>query len=211
MSFWRNYYWPATIFVILILGAILWSCFWSPFALQEDSLKYANAQLLFSAVATIGIIFSLLFATAKFRKSLSRPLLKLTFDESGTTRKSIDMGQEEHTIPIFAYNKGDKIASTYQIQLEIPSIFEKYLIRELEGDRLSGKPSGGADTFVVTFYSGDKPEYTCYVDNYTHLGTLRLRRRKELAIKSTRLRITYVVFGDWGESQKGSLEIKHSG
>jgi len=214
MGFWRNYYWPATIVVILVLGAIIWSCFFSLLAPEEDSLKYANAQLLFSAVATIGIIFSLLFATAQFRKSLARPNLKLTFGESQKTKTSINLAQQqpsEQLIPIYAYNKGDKVASTYQIQLEMPNIFERYLVRELEGDRLGGKPSSNANTFVVSFYSYDKPEYICFVDKYVPIGRIRLRIDKRLDIKSKTLKLNYKIFGDWGEHQKGSLKITCEG
>lgn len=213
----REIYWKATIVAILVIGLIVWYCLYSPFASQDEAIKYAQAQLYFSVVVIIGIIFSLLYATAQFRKSLARPNLKLTFDEEDVTKIFLNVEQKEFVIPIYAYNKGDKVASTYQIQLEIPSIFEKYLIRESEGDRLPGKPSGGAttfgsaDTFVVTFYSYNKPEYTCYIDKYIPIGKIRLRAREGFYIKSKTLELDYKIFGDWGEHQKGSLQIIFGG
>ena len=100
------------------------------------------------------------------------------------------------------------MAITYQIQLVVPTIFERYLIREVEGDRLDGKPSViDTNMFVVSFYSYSKPEYTCYVDKYTPIGRLRLKRGKKTDIKSTKLKIKYAIFGDWGEHQHGALEI----
>ena len=113
----------------------------------------------------------------------------------------------ELLIPIYAYNKGNKVASTYQIQLEIPTVFENYLIREIEGDRLNGKLSTEANTFLVSIYSYDKPEYTCYVDKYVPIGKIRLRTNKGLDIKAKTLQLNYKIFGDWGEHQKGSLRI----
>lgn len=210
MGFWRNFYWPAIIVIILVLGAIIWSCFFSPLAPEENWLKYASAQLLFNVVVIIGIVFSLLFATARFRKSLARPSLKLTFDEKGATDIPLNIGQQQQQdlkIPIYAYNKGDKVANTYQIQLEIPNIFERYLIRESEGDRLDGKPSSVLNAFVVSFYSYGKAEYTCYVDKYVPIGKIRLKAGKVFDIKSKTLILNYKIFGDWGEYQKGSLKF----
>ena len=91
--------------------------------------------------------------------------------------------------------------------MEIPTVFERYLICELGGDRLGGKPSGNANTFVVSFYSHNEPEYICYVDKYTAIGKLRLIQGKRADIKSKKLKIKYAIFGDWGEHQQGSLEI----
>jgi len=210
MRFWQVYM-GAIIVILLVIGATIYWNFFSPFRPQEASLQYASAQLVFTTVTIMGIVFSLLYATYQFRRSLARPIIKLTFDEMGATKKSIDLGVQQITaldIPIYAYNKGNKVATMYQIELRIPSVFERYLVRAQEGDRLDGKVIDDSSVFTVSFYSYNKPEYACFIDKYVPIGKARLRVGNTVKSKSKNLKIAYKIFGDWGESQEGTLKLE---
>jgi hypothetical protein len=213
MRFWRVYV-VATIVVILVIGlAVYWS-FFSPYSPQELSLQYAKAQLIFTAVTLVALVFTLLYATYQFRISLARPIMKLTLDEMGATKKSIDLGMQQikrFDIPIYAYNQGNKVATIYQIEFRIPNVFERYLVREQEGDRLDGKATDDRNAFIVSFYSYNKPEYICFINKYVPIGKVRLKVDDVAGLKSKIVEIPYKVFGDWGEPQEGSLKLELQG
>ena len=208
MRFW-NAYAGATVVALLVIGATIYWNFFGPYKASESSLQYASAQLVFTAVAIMAVVFSLLYATHQFRRSLARPVIELAFDEMGNKRKHIRLSQvKELNIPIYAYNKGDRVATTYQIELKIPNIFEGYLVREREGDRLDGKPTDDHNAFIVSFYSYNKPEYICFVSKYVPIGKVRLKVDDAAGLKSRVIEILYKVFGDWGEPQEGSLKLE---
>jgi len=207
VRFWKLYLVP-TIVVMLLIGSIVWWNFFSEFKPNEILVRYANAQLAFSAVTIMGIVFTLLYATHQFRRSLAKPDIKLTFDETGATKKFMDLEEQQNKdllIPIYAYNGGNKVASIYQIELKVPNVFESYLIRAQEDDRLDGKSIGDPNTFTVYFNSENKLAYTSFVDKYVAIGKLRLRKGSGAKLKSANRKITYTIFGDWPESQEGSL------
>ncbi len=208
MRFWRVYV-GATIVALLVIGSTIYGSFFGPYKPSEPSLQYAEAQLVFTAVAIIAVLFSLLYATHQFRRSLARPVIELAFDEMGNKRKHIGLSQvKQLDIPIYAYNKGDRVATTYQIELKIPNVFEKYLVRAREGDRLDGKQTGEPDRFTISFYSYNQPEYTCFVGKYVLIGKVRLKVTDELKLPSQNLRIAYTIFGDWGDHQENSLKLE---
>jgi len=210
MRFWRVYA-VATIVVILVIGFTVYWSFFSPHSPQELSLQYTKALLIFTAATLIAVVFTVLYATYQFRISLARPIIKLTLDEMGATKKSIDLGVQQikqFDIPIYACNQGNKVATTYQIELRIPNVFEKYLVREREGDRLDGKPTDDHNAFIVSFYSYNKPEYICFINKYVLIGKVRLKADDVAGLKSRIIEIPYKVFGDWGESQEGSLKLE---
>jgi len=208
MRFWHVYA-GATVVALLVIGATIYWNFFGPYKASEPSLQYANAQLVFTATAIMAVIFSLLYATHQFRRSLARPIIELAFDKMGNKRTHIGLSQvEKLEIPIYAYNKGDRVATTYQIELKIPNVFEGYLVREREGDRLYGKPTDDHNAFIVSFYSYNKPEYICFVNKYVPIGQVRLKVDDVARLKSRVIEIIYKVFGDWGDLQEGSLKLE---
>lgn len=208
MRFWHVY----VVGVVATLAVIGWTIYWNFFSPSKPSdplLQYANAQLSFSGVVVISVVFSLLYTTYQFRRSLSRPVVELAFDEMGNKRKHIGLSQvKQLDIPIYAYNKGNRVATTYQIELKIPNVFEKYLVCARNEDRLYGKQTDEPDRFAVSIYSYNQPEYMCFVGKYVLIGKVRLKVRDELKLLSQNLKITYTIFGDWGESRGGSLKLE---
>lgn len=63
----RNIIWAgflvSAIVALLIIGVTIYWNFFGPYRPQDDQLKYASAQLVFTTVGISGIVFSLLFAT----------------------------------------------------------------------------------------------------------------------------------------------------
>ena len=75
LQFWQVYV-GAGIVTILVIGVTIYWNFFGPYRPAEPQLQYATAQLVFTAVGILGIIFSLLFATHQFAQSQRKPDLK---------------------------------------------------------------------------------------------------------------------------------------
>ena len=208
MRFW-NVYAGATVVALLVIGATIYWNFFGPYKPSDSALQYASAQLVFTAVVIIAVVFSLLYATHQFRRSLARPDIELAVDETGNKGKGIALSKvKQLDIPIYAHNKGNRVATTYQIELKIPNVFEHYLFCEQNVGRLPGKQTDEPDRFAVSFYSYDQPEYMCFVGKPVLIGRVRLNVSDELKLPSQNLKIAYTIFGDWGEGREGSLELK---
>ena len=201
-------YLPTAVVASTVIGIIVYWSFFSSNRHSEPSLQYAHAQLMFSMVVVLAVIFTLLYATHQFRRSLARPNMRLVLDESGAKKKHFTLYKGKALdIPIYAYNSGDRIAATYQIELTIPKDFERYLVLAKEGTRLDGNDTGHLNSFTVSFYNYDVPEYVCFIGKYVLIGLLRLSGVRQPDLHSQNLKVDYRVFGDWGASQAGSLTV----
>jgi hypothetical protein len=201
LQFWQVYV-GAGIVAILVIGVTIYWNFFGPYRPAEPQLQYATAQLVFTAVGILGIIFSLLFATHQFAQSQRRPDLKLVFADSLTTSATVQIPPEGisiHNIDLAVVNKGDTVAIWFEVIVN-----------------LSNVPWGNSYTAPAWVQVGEQYEYATSGLTLHSFGKAAVFTTTPLRIgvvqcfdvfatDQSKYEIPYQINGDWGAPKTGSL------
>lgn len=208
----------------VILGAVL------AIALTSLSLLLANVasqglelsdrlvvmQITLSSVAFVGVFIALMIAFAQFRKSMAKPKLRVIFSESGKSEISIDIlkGKEvKHELKLSVINKGNAITKLFQINFIVPAIlrprFDAWsaLFLGIPSPPLNPLPNMSESKKLISFCSYDK--VYCFINEPARINTLLLETLpEEYNNYPDKFIITYSIYGDWAETQKGELTVR---
>ncbi len=177
--------------------------------------RFSAMQLFLSTVAFAGIFIALMVAIAQFRKSMAKPQLKLFFSkdnnefgEDSKTSMEVNVYKDKYRevqLYLWIKNIGNSVATTFQIDIEVPSIFDPTNFNTKQGN-LPSKLTDNGNIRIYTRYNTkkicfvNKPEY---IDDSIILG---LHSDKYDKYKNE-YDIHYRVFGDWAETQEGKLKV----
>jgi len=212
----RRVYWTAVILIVFIFAVFIYLYLWGPWSTLPQIEKIAISQLYFTAFSSIAIVFTLIYATVQFRRASAKPLLKIVFTESGTNETAIYTPPQTTNmkipLDIYVYNNGNIVSDFYQVEFELPNIFEPYL-HDLKGKSIYpiGSYKTSKDSLElarIPFYANRQAEYASFVGKCVKIGTLALRivisKKEEYPIN---FRIRYRIFGDWASTQEGTLRV----
>lgn len=218
MSF-DKVFWTATIIIMVSVGVFIYEYVWGSWSVLEPLERISSAQLYFSVATFVAIVFTLLYATVQVRRVLARPQLKMVIGEERETKTSVivplKLLEERQTwegkLALYIYNGGNLVSDLYNVEFELPSVFNPYLRtkNELYGvNDITGSPLPGGETVIIPFYSHKLVEYTCFVHKYVAIGIMCLRITPDNRDKYPRhFEIGYRIFGNWVEKQEGVLTV----
>ena len=207
MSQFTRVYIGAAIVAGLIVGVTIYWSFFSPQAPQDDQLKFALAQLIFTVVAIFAIIFSLLFATRQFSRSQRRPELRLVFSDTQeeSTKVSVPaQGQRYHLLGFSIINNGNSVAVWFEVIVNLNNL------------------PGGGPRYSKPLWDSEDSHGTIHVKELTfksngsvavfttaplEIGAASLSLNSQIEWQ-TQYEIPYQINGDWGGPKKGKLILK---
>jgi len=213
MSFWKVFC-IAIVVIVAAVGILLHQYFYGLWSTLQIDERSGIAQIYLGSITLIAIVFTLLYATFQFRKSLAKPQLKIVVDQDRKTKISISaentLSGKLASFNLYIYNNGNLVADLYSIEFKIPSIFDPTL-QTADTDhygvqRVSGIPDSQLST--ITFYSRRADEYVSYVHKLVHIGRMMMyltQDTKDMAPK--KFKISYQIFGSWADKQQGSLDV----
>jgi hypothetical protein len=207
---WWNIYTKIIFAVILILAVVIVLSF--IIQLPYDSSQYARFQSYLSVISATGVISTLIYATVQFRRTIAKPKIVITYDEKGTTERDIIVpikDRRQTALNLVVTNKGNAVASIFQIDLEMPSIYqpeEPQFHEQRFSKEMTHNRSYKENTTIISFYNNGLP---FFVNKPIGLSSLSfILNAADSAKYSSSFTINYKVFGNWAEKQEGSLTIK---
>ncbi len=181
--------------------------------------KFALAQLSLSSVGFILIIVTLCFTIVQLRKSMAKPKLEVIFSETGKPETTIEISRNikqdielKEVLRLSVLNTGNAITSFFQIDFSLPSIYRPeianwaQLIRGTPFTELTSKFEIPKGERVVSIYNNR--QLTCFVNKLTEIPFLSIRILPENIKEYTNIEIKYKIYGDWAETQEGTLKVK---
>lgn len=189
--------------IVCFLGIIL------PFILHPEYTlleKFGLAQLSFSVIAFFAVFIALIIAIVQFSKSMAKPELKIRFTETNDSKCSMNIlpkkAADRH-LSLHVINKGNAITDLFQIDFEIPVIFNP-TIHSSKANQVQHHAKG--DNRIVSFLS--KHEYVCFVNRPTPIPSIVLETHESEYDKyPSHIVIPYKIYGDWTEPQEGELKV----
>lgn len=212
-------FWTAVIIITIFLGFFFYSYFfgmWSASALQQNE-RASIPSLYFGTVTLISVVFTLLYNTVQFGKTIARPQLNIVLGTDGARqitipayKKLLDKGYQYNAgLQLYIYNSGNKVTDLYNVQFRMPNGLNPTLwtyTRERAGRTYPSVSEG--EFSRLEFYSDKLADYVCYVGKYVHIGDLSLKYNDEISIKLNRhIKVTYDIYSDSGVKDTGVLEI----
>lgn len=182
---------------------------------EELLPNFSLAQLAFSAVAFFIIFLTLYFTIVQLRKSMAKPKLEVIFGNTGNAETILDILKEveiKHKLELAVLNKGNAITNYFQIDFYIPSIYKPgianwaQLTQGTPYTQLFSKLEIPKDETIVPFYNNR--QITCFVNKITEIPSLSIRITPENIKEHTKIEIRYKIYGDWAETQEGTLKVK---
>jgi|GEM_PF-6873121 len=205
-QFWQVYV-GAGIIAILVIGVTIYWNFFGPYRPAEPQFQYASAQLVFTAVGILAIIFSLLFATHQFAQSQRKPNLTLVFSDSREESTGLSVpiqGRRHHPLGFSIINNGNSVAVWFEIIVNLNNL-------PGGGPRHSNPPWDTADlhgTIQIkefTFTSFGRAAAFTSAPLEIGIANLDLNSQDKW---QTQYEIPYQINGDWGGPKKGKLLLK---
>jgi len=176
-------------------------------------------QLLFSVLVYAAVIYTLYYTSAQFQKSMAKPKLEVIFSETGKPETTIEISRDikqdiEHKeiLGLSILNTGNAITNFFQIDFSLPSIYRPKLaewaqqIRGTPFTSLTSKFEIPKGESVVTIYNNR--QLTCFVNKFTEIPFLSIKILPENIKEYTNIEIKYKIYGDWTETQEGTLTVK---
>jgi len=179
-----------------------------------DPNKLAWVRIILNAITIPIILTGFFYTSIQFRKASAKPKIELLIGQDNNefsnykTSKEVIVNNKtysENQLYLWINNTGDSVAKTFQIDIEVPSIFDPINYNTKKG-RLDSKIVNNGNIRVYTFYNTkipyfiNKPEYI----NDTIILGLHNERYNEYENEYS---IKYKIFGDWGETQEGKLKV----
>jgi hypothetical protein len=190
--------WSALVIICVAL-AFVYS--YSAMGKLNFSETMAFAQFVFTMLAFGAIIYTLYFTSAQFRKSMAKPLIKVSFNEQGdqqvtlTCRDGALSGQPQ----LWLINQGNAISRYFQIDFIIPENIGKQLtsipIARRDGKYVVSNTNDGKYTLFV-----NRPHFDPNIIFWAAIDTKK-------CIEVDSFEIEYRIYGDWAETQEGKLKV----
>lgn len=188
-----------------------------PFILNKNAdlqIQFASSQLSFSAVAFFTVFLTLYFSIIQLRKTMAKPKLEVIFIDTGKHETIVDVSKKdntEHKLELAVLNKGNAITSCFQVDLKIPIIFSPTIATSSvylnhRTAPIIPKPEISSDYRVISFMSNDNDH--CFVNLPLPIYTISIRTSEEKCSDYNNFNIEYKIYGDWAESQEGTLKVK---
>ena len=204
MNIPKGIIWGALIIIFFTLITVGVTSIWLDLEFIE---QIALGQLIFSILAFGLFIFTLFFAYERYRKSIAKPELSLSFSENGVTEATLDTHHNMDSVQTFdlwVLNTGNKVANVLQVELDIPDEFNPHFRHISKETRpIPHRFSIKGETRTISFYATDK---YYFVGVPSRVIAFELETHSEYEYPSS-FTIPYRAFGDWGETQKGELEV----
>jgi len=204
--FWQIYLGTVIVALLIVAATIYWN-FFGPFRPQDDQLKYASAQLVFTVVAIVGIVFSLLYATHQFAQSQRKPDLTLVFSDSKeeSTRLSVPMqARRHHPLGFSIINNGNSVAVWFEVIVNLNNL-PGGGPRHSEPSWDSADLHGTIQIKEFTFRSFGRAAAFTSAPLEIGIANLDFNSQDEW---QTQYEIPYQINGDWGGPKKGKLLLK---
>ena len=183
MNFWTVFC-TATFIILSVLGILVYQYIWGSWSTLEVAERNGIAQIYLGSITLVAVVFTLLYATFQFRRTVASPQLKVVVDQGGSTRTNISIPKllpktaKDYTLPfnLYIYNDGNQVADLYNVEFKLPSIF-KPSFRTADTDlygvqRITGSTEDGLS--IIHFYSRRADEYVCYVHKFVNIGIIFL-------------------------------------
>jgi len=171
--------------------------------------KFALSQLAFSVVAFFIIFTGLILNLIQLRKSMAKPKLEVIFTKTNNSEITMDIlpkTEDRQHLKLFVINKGNAITDLFQIDFDIPMIFNPTINSNTVN---SVHHHANGSNRIVSFIN--KHEYVCFVNITTSIPSLVLDTHEEEYEKySSHLVIPYKIFGDWAKPHEGKLIITYN-
>jgi membrane protein implicated in regulation of membrane protease activity len=221
MSFYgksKEYIWEFGGAIIVILIVIVLALF-LPLKLFPELiyLEILGTQQLYLSVAAFLVIFvTLLLTMRKFRKSMAKPKLRVAFSKERATGVEIDIRRDksdDYNLYLLITNDGNAVTRLFQIDFEIPDIFDPKLKASIGGRflpyetiRSSSNGDASKDTRIISFYNDW--DFCVFVNSPVEFLTLSLKSLPQnYEDYEQEYEIRYRVYGDWAETQEGKLKV----
>jgi|GEM_PF-5117255 len=188
-----------------------------PFILYKNvdlQIQFALSQLSFSAVAFLVVFFTFYFSIIQLRKVMAKPVIKMAFNEKGENQDTLIFENGHLTdgeLALWIINQGKAVARYFQIDLRIPKEYINRKDLSLEtlthGDIFYTEDN---NNFIISFVNEGR--YTLFVNKPIHapikyLSTV-INRSTCPENNCGKFEISYIIYGDWNEIQKGILTVK---
>jgi hypothetical protein len=197
----------AIVLVSLSLGLAYLATYGLPL-----SDRFSAMLLSLSTVAFVGVFIALMVAIAQFRKSMAKPKLGVAFSKEGATGVGINIRRdkrEDYNLHLWISNNGNAVTKLFQIDFEIPDIFDPELKGEIGGHFLPYqviRPSTSGDTKIISFCNDW--DFCVFVNSPVEFLILSLKSLPQNYKEYEKeYEIRYRVFGDWAETQEGKLKV----
>jgi hypothetical protein len=194
------------IVVFILVGALV--CAWL-FNLDYSQFV-ATIGLFIAASAFYGVIYNMNYNTIQLKKILAKPKLKLAFTEDGQTQKNIEASRvtnQNISLDLWVINDGDSIAKLFQIELEIPSLYNPHYQFYPEERTVECKTirSTKNKTEILSLCNNEK--IICFVNCPAIITDVKLILNSQDYDTLSDFTVHYKIFGDWGEPQTGELKV----
>ncbi len=189
--------------LLIVVTALLFVSAYSIIGQLDFLETMALAQVLFTMLAFGAVIYTLYYASAQLRKSMAKPLIKVAFSERGEQQATLIYKNGKLTAslpPLWLINKGNAVARYFQIDFIIP---------ENIGKQSTYKSIARDDGNYILPYTNDGA-YTLFV-NKPYLGpgiSIAIDTNKCIKVNEDSFEIKYRIYGDWAETQEGTLKVK---
>ncbi len=183
---------------------------------NDLATSFATAQLALNAAAFIVILVALCYTIAQARKSMAKPRLEVFFSDSGNSKTSIDIPRDrtaEHHLKLSVINRGNAVTKLFQIDFKVASIFDPRLeptvglVLKIAYAGKCSNPQQNTDNTSTISYFSDEQVY-CFINAPAPIYMLKLiTHPSNYDSYPNEFTITYRVFGDWAETQEGTLKV----
>lgn len=193
----------AVLVVMLIALAVV--ALYSKFAALNFLETMTFAQVVFSVLMLLFVIYTLYAALTQLRKSMAKPQLKVSFNEQGEQSFTLTYKDNLPTnnLPIlWLINEGNAITRYFQIDLIIPESIAKTSVHNMVKNK---------SNYYIFSYINDA-DYTLFVKRPQEFQRLNLSTliddHKCIKSSEKNFPLKYRIYGDWAETQKGELTIR---
>ena len=217
MNFYRRHE-PVILGAVLSLALVSFTLLLALLATRGLVLsdRVSIMRLFLNAVAFPGAVIALMVAIAQFRKSMAKPRLKIAFSEDEKTEAAIYISKDKDdksSLNLWIINTGNAVTKLFQIDFEIPNIFDPGPNRLIGGRFLQNQiisPSSNGDaseeTRILSFCND--VDFCVFVNCPVKFLTLSLQSiLQRYEDYEEEYEIRYRVYGDWAETQEGKLKV----
>lgn len=192
----------AGIVALLVVGITIYSSFYSPWRPQDAQLQYDNAQLIFTVVGIVGIVFSLLFATHQFARSQRSPQLRLVFADSLKTSAIVQIpptGEKNQDVHLSVVNDGNTVAIWFEVIVDLSNITWQGNYVAPAWAQVGEQYESNLSGFRLWSFG----RVAVFTSTPLKIGCVQFLIVS--AQRQSKYEIPYQINGDWGAPTKGSL------
>jgi hypothetical protein len=174
----------------------------------ELQSKFELSQLSLSAVGFFIAFLAFYFAYLEFRKSNTKAQLRLAFSEDGKRETSIQVSRVKDLdnigLDFWIINNGNVISKLFQLELQIPGLFNSHFILEGRTLQCSSRDSGN-NTVILSLVNNEK--IVCFVNNPVKIEDVKLGTDQRGYDNYDDFIIYYRIISDWPKPITGNLRV----